>query len=372
MDDSGSSTGVKSSSTEAASEPHSAEARQDAKKNATPAPDRTTLTSALDAYKNVRLGLGERATLEDLWYCYRLLLNRPPDEIGFQNRAKLVQKGISVAELVTPFIASREFNNRLQRKIEPRTIRTQVDDLDLHVPAPSVTDTAQANAQPDAHKPHLRGLISSILAQGQFILDIGAGFGAFAVPAARKVGPEGRIVALEPASDLMRLLLANSMAHGAANIDVLPFAAADGEGFVSLVRRGEVLTSADIRQDDLVGGTERQIVYARTIDSIVPAVQKVDLIRISLDGFDYRALRGAVSLLTTHRPPIIGECAPKLLEEYSGVTGAAYLQFLRGCGYSHFVAIPKRSPALDLGNDIGKLAEMAGSMGVSSLDFFAE
>ena len=348
---------------------HSPPNKPEAGQIGTSAPDRAAQSSVLEIYKNTRLGLGERATLEDLWYCYRLFLRRPPDEVGFNNRAKLVQKGLTITDLVMPFIASKEFNSRIQRKIEPKTIRTEINGLELHAPAPPITDS---NAQPGARKSHLHGMIASILAPGQFILDIGAGFGDFAIPAAIKVGPKGRVVALEPAADLMRLLLANSMAHHTANIDVLPFAAADGDGFVTLVRQGAILTSADVKHDELVGTTDTQIAYARTLDSIVPASQKVDLIRISLDGFDYRALSGATSMLKTYRPMIIGEYAPKLLEQYSGVRAESYLKLLRDCGYSHFVAIPKRNGAIDLGSDIGKLIDMPASLGASSLDFFAE
>ncbi|MGI9377960.1 MAG: FkbM family methyltransferase [Tsuneonella suprasediminis] len=363
---------VKTRTSSAPGKQHSAEDAPAAAPVASSTSDRSAAPTALEAYQSARLGLGERATLDDLWYCYRLFLHRPPDEVGFHNRAKLVQKGVTIADLVASFIASKEFNSRVQRKVESKIISRRIDDLDLHAPSAPIAGGAGASAQQYPHKPHLRGMIASLLEQGQFILDIGAGFGDFAVPTARKVGPKGRVVALEPAPELVRLLLANALSHKVANIDVLPFAAADGEGFVSLLRQGAILTSSDIRHEDLVGPAETQIVYARTLDSIVPATQKVDLIRISVDGFDYRALSGAISLLQTHRPPIIGEYAPRLLQQYSGVTGETYLQFLRDCGYSHFVAVPKKSGAIDLGNDIGKLADILSSLGVSSLDFFAE
>ncbi|MDF0490487.1 FkbM family methyltransferase [Sphingomonas sp. H39-1-10] len=331
--------------------------------------DRPAAPSAFELYKAARLGFSEKATLDDLWNCYRLFLRRAPDETGFNSRAKLVQKGVTVAELTKPFIASREFNTLDKGKAAPRTARIEVDGLVLHAPAPPADQPADAGET--ASRAHLRGMIASLLMPGQFILDIGAGIGEFAIHAARRIGPSGRVVALEPAPQLMRLLIANSLAHEAANIDILPFAAADGEGFVSLIQRGQRLTFADVAQADLLGETDAQIVYARTIDSIVPETQKVDIVRIALAGFEFRALSGAASLLKAHRPAIIGDYAPRQLEQYSGVPGEAYLRFLKACGYSSFVAIPRRDRALDLGDDIAALAGLPARMGIGAIDFLA-
>lgn len=328
--------------------------------------------SAFDLYKSARLGLSTRATLDDLWNCYRLFLRREPDPTGFNSRAKLVQKGVTIAELTKPFIASREFGTLDQRKSESKTVRAQLDGLEFYTPAVAATPGQTANGQAGASRPHLRGMIASLLTPGQFILDIGAGIGEFAIPAARKIGPKGRIVALEPAPRLMRLLLANSLSHELANIDVLPFAAADGDGFVSLVQRGAILTSTDVSHADLIGDAETPVAYARTIDSIVPPSQKIDLVRIMVDGFEFRALSGAIATLKAHRPPIIGEYAPKLIEQYSGVAGGTYLRFLRDCGYARFTAVPRRGGGIDLGGDIAKLAELPAHLGIASIDFLAE
>lgn len=327
--------------------------------------------SAFDAYKNARLGTGGHATLDDLWNCYRLFLHREPDATGFNSRAKLVQKGVTIAELTKPFIASSEFSRLYQRKSPPKSALTEVNGLELYAPAAVVAATPPSG-QSSASRAHLRGMIASLLRPGQFILDIGAGIGEFAVPAARKIGPKGRIVALEPAPQLMRLLLANCLSHQLANVDVLPFAAADGDGFVSLVQRGTILTSADVSHADLIGDVDTPVVYARTIDSIVPVSQRVDLIRIMLDGFEFRALSGAVTTLRAHQPPIIGEYAPKLIEQFSGTEGDAYLRLLRDCGYTRFTAVPRRGSVIDLGSDIAKLAELPKLLGTASIDFLAE
>ena len=50
-----------------------------------------------------------KATIEDVFFCYRLILDRSPDPEGFLSYAKLVEKGISVGELAKIFIECPEF-----------------------------------------------------------------------------------------------------------------------------------------------------------------------------------------------------------------------------------------------------------------------
>ncbi|RIA46300.1 FkbM family methyltransferase [Hephaestia caeni] len=337
--------------------------------------------TALDLYKTARLGMGARATLDDLWYCYRLFLRRLPDEAGFGIFSKRVHAGMTVAELVELFRTSKEYEARQQQGMEPAPELTPISETQLtpitlngmNLYAPTPQTPAELHAHPsESYKPHLRGLVSSVLQSGTSVLDIGAGFGAFAIAAARKAGPTGRVIALEPDVRLVRLLLANIALHNLSNIDVLPFAAADGDGFLSLVQRDAIQTSKDVTHAELSGLAETPIVYARTIDTIIPPSQKIDLIRIAIDGFDYRALLGASTLLRRAVPPIIGEYAPGLLKEFSGVPPQTYLEYLRDCGYSRFVAITQRKQGVvDMGNDISKLAAFPAQIGAAMVDFYA-
>ncbi|WP_213979276.1 FkbM family methyltransferase [Sphingomonas sp. dw_22] len=311
------------------------------------------------------------ATLADLWNCYRLLLNRIPDPIGAPHHLECVRDGISVHNLVKHFLFSQEHLTRYRQPVQQPDgpTRTQVNGLDLYLPAPQ-TSVERTVRETGRHKPHLAGAIASVLKQGMYVVDIGAGAGAFAVHAARKVGPIGRVVALEPHPEKMRALLANVTAHALDTVDVLPFAAADGDGFIALVTSDGVASARDASFDDLTNG-DAPIVYARTLDSIIPTDQRVDFIVIALDGFDYRALAGARDILTRWRPHLIAEYAPDLLREYSGVDPADYLRLLSQAGYCRFTAISPEKGAIDLGSDVGALAALPDRLETDRIDFYA-
>jgi hypothetical protein len=48
----------------------------------------------------------------DLYYCYRLLLDRDPDKMGWRHYENEVRRGWSVRDLVHSFMTSPEFQQR--------------------------------------------------------------------------------------------------------------------------------------------------------------------------------------------------------------------------------------------------------------------
>lgn len=324
----------------------------------------------LDSYIQEKLGTGRQATYDDVWNCYRLLLNREADPDGFAAYAAGVRQGMSVNALVTLFLASAEFAYQLTKPqlAEPRQIR--LNGLDFFVPEPQTPAERQV-LETGTYKRHLSGALSSILAPGQFILDIGAGVGEFSLLAASKAGPRGRVVAFEPLARNMRLLLANCRANDVNTIDVLPFAASDSDGFLTIIRRGAILTARDPLDEDFLAGMI-DVAYARTIDSVIPTDQRVDVVRVCLDGFDFRALRGAEQMLSRCKPHLFADWAPGLLHEFSGIEPDDYLKLLVQCGYNRFTAIAPGQGAIDLGADIDKLKQMPAKIGAANVEFYAQ
>lgn len=70
--------------------------------------------TTLEDYKRIRSGTGKAATLDDLWYCYRLLLDREPDPAGFEAHAAVIGQGMTVDQLMRMFVSSPEYGLRLQ------------------------------------------------------------------------------------------------------------------------------------------------------------------------------------------------------------------------------------------------------------------
>ncbi|CAM8663344.1 MULTISPECIES: FkbM family methyltransferase [Sphingomonadales] len=310
------------------------------------------------------------ATLADVWNCYRLLLNRVPDPIGTPHHLDALRDGISIHQLVERFVLGHEFLALYSPPAPPGPLLMAINGIELHLPAPRTIADATMRAT-GYYKPHLTGVVSSILQPAMYVLDVGAGAGQFAVRAARKVGPAGRVVALEPHPGSLRSLLANILTHTPNNVDALPFGAADGDGFLTLIDEDSASTSRDVVHSDLTSGDNSMVVYARTIDSLIPIDKRVDVIKIDLDGFDHRALHGASKTLSRCRPHLLAAYAPKLLTKHSNIAPSDYLLGLRQLGYSSFVAIPDSEPPIDCGQDITALACLPDKLKSEKVDFYA-
>lgn len=65
---------------------------------------------------------------------------------------------------------------------------------------------------------------------GDVVFDVGAHIGSFALKAARLVGEEGLVVALEPELENYRILKENIELNGLENVVLLPMALSDFQG----------------------------------------------------------------------------------------------------------------------------------------------
>ncbi len=73
-------------------------------------------------------------------------------------------------------------------------------------------------------------VITSELKPGDVFVDIGANCGLFVVFAARKVGPRGRVIAIEPLPPMLARLKFNAAANGFANVSVFETAVGEAAG----------------------------------------------------------------------------------------------------------------------------------------------
>jgi len=77
-----------------------------------------------------------------------------------------------------------------------------------------------------------------------------------------------------------------------------------------------------------------------TIDSLVqkhPEFKQANLFKIDTDGYDYKVIRGAVSLLQQGRPPIFFEVSPDHLIHVGKEDPVSIFPFLAEMGYTNFL-----------------------------------
>ncbi|HUR53329.1 MAG TPA: FkbM family methyltransferase [Gemmataceae bacterium] len=132
------------------------------------------------------------------------------------------------------------------------------------------------------------------LRPGDVVLDVGANIGQYTVLAAKKVGPRGRVFAVEPGEETRRILDMNISTNGLSNVSIFSVAAwdADTELFLD-VGEADNCGSAGVR----VGPAERTTaatVPARRLGPLLRAAgcDRIDILKIDIEGAELPALRG--------------------------------------------------------------------------------
>ncbi len=163
---------------------------------------------------------------------------------------------------------------------------------------------------------------------GWTVLDVGAHQGLFTVRAAALVGPKGRVVSIEAFPRNAERLRGNIARNGLKNAVVIGAAAAEKEG------------EAELHLTDFVSGGQSLVfdgesytgtitVPLKTADGILAelGVERVDLVKIDVEGAAHRVLDGAARLLASR---------PRLVMEIEGGEAemAAMSGRLRALGYA--------------------------------------
>jgi FkbM family methyltransferase len=158
------------------------------------------------------------------------------------------------------------------------------------------------------------------LKPGTTVVDVGANMGAHTLEFARVVGPQGRVLACEPTAHAFARLLANLE----ANPDLRQRVLADqvmlmADPDASLPRRlvSSWPLGTDPERDRTLWGRPYPTTGARvsTMDRWVAEhdVDRVDLVKIDVDGNECAVLDGAVDVLSRHRPVVVCEVAAWVL-----------------------------------------------------------
>ena len=146
---------------------------------------------------------------------------------------------------------------------------------------------------------------------GTTVIDVGANLGFFTVQFARWVGPAGRVIAVEPEMENLRLLRHRLERSGlGVNVDVIEGVAAEEPGILRLAINP--FHPADHRI-----GEEGLAVRAWTIDELVAARgwPAISLVKIDVQGAEVRVLRGARATIARFHPRLFVEVDDRALEE---------------------------------------------------------
>ncbi len=147
----------------------------------------------------------------------------------------------------------------------------------------------------------------SLLSPGQRVADVGAHHGVYSVLAAKAVGADGKILAMEPHPTNVSVLRENVALNGLENVVVLDAAAGATKGMASF----HDATNGRVRPDGSTGTIAVPVVPLDEAKSDV-GWDGVDVLKIDVEGFEGEVLAGARVCLES-KPRIFLEVHPVFL-----------------------------------------------------------
>jgi FkbM family methyltransferase len=278
-----------------------------------------------------RSGGFDRATLDDLRACYRLFLRREPDPEGWAAWSALVeQHHISIQMLVDGFLTGQEFR-RLQAEAAAPVL-VSLEGYKLYVRRNDYFIGAVI-ARERQYEPHVTAAVRRLLEPEQVFLDIGANIGYFTLLAASLVGQAGSVIAFEPNPANCELIRMSIAANSAENVTLHSYAVADVARTFPLDVGGTNTNGMLLTDGAEPLDPEALMVQSVVLDSFLDPTMRVDLVKLDIEGAEPLALRGMAQLIQRHRPRLLLEFAPKLIERTSQMDPGQFLELLASWGY---------------------------------------
>ena len=133
---------------------------------------------------------------------------------------------------------------------------------------------------------------------GDIVIDVGAAFGFYTILASKRVGREGKVVAIEPQPDNFEMLNRNIKLNKLANIVTLNYAASSQKTTLKLF--DNYSTIQERAGQSLQSYIE---VSADTLDNLLrqAAIYEVNWVKVDVEGAELDVLKGAVGILSRSR-----------------------------------------------------------------------
>lgn len=152
-------------------------------------------------------------------------------------------------------------------------------------------------------------LLKQIISVGSWVLDVGAFIGTHTVAFSQFVGPAGRIYSFEPRREIYTLLLENISINNCKNVTALNLGLAESRQALrlSLMNVNGVANFGGRALDEYDSSdSEAYEIQISTIDDL--DIERIDFIKIDVEGMERRVLDGSVKSISRHRPVIFCEC----------------------------------------------------------------
>jgi FkbM family methyltransferase len=188
-------------------------------------------------------------------------------------------------------------------------------------------DTADASVSVQilagAYEPHVAATLDRILGAGDVFVDVGANVGYHSFRAVRRIGPTGRVIAVEANPENARLIARTIDVNSLTNVELVPLALSD--------RRGHVVFGSHLGTNGgFLGDAGAASASGRS--TIVPTTRlddldldRVSVVKIDVEGAEALVVDGCGATVARERPTFVMEFSREMTERVSGRSAADHL-----------------------------------------------
>jgi FkbM family methyltransferase len=183
-------------------------------------------------------------------------------------------------------------------------------------------------------EPGTVAVMQAILREGDVVLDVGANIGLTVIPAARRVGTSGRVIAVEPASRVMGLLRRSLAMDGLDGRVTLHACAAGEAAGRAVLNIGPISGHSSLL--GLPGAERTEEVEVRALDELVEPGTPVRLVKIDVEGYEPEAWRGMRRIVAENPAlAVLAEFGPEHLRR-AGISPEDWMGLFTGAGFTAF------------------------------------
>jgi FkbM family methyltransferase len=204
------------------------------------------------------------------------------------------------------------------------------------------------------HEPISTRIFRSLIKPGMHIIDIGANLGYYAFQEARIVGETGEVIAIEPVLGNVQLLKHGRELNSFKNMKILPIAIGVQNGTSKIFLQKESNCGSMLLPDSYLKTVD---VPTRDLDSLFESEQKIDYIRMDVEGFEIEIIKGMHKILDKFKPTLFIEIHLDILG-YEKVK--RFLEEIKSLGYdSKYIVDKAFEHRLLMGKDNKHIEEMS-------------
>ena len=190
-------------------------------------------------------------------------------------------------------------------------------------------------------EPNEFAYINKLLKPGMAFLDLGANIGLYTVWAARRVGKNGAVIAVEPSTREFTRLVENVRLNRLSNVYLVNAAASNTRRTAELHISDENEPGQNTLGGFIYQGVQEvgiEHVSLDTVDDILQNlhIKHIDIVKMDIEEHEFFALQGMSSLLRPSRPILLTELSDETLQK-QGCTSRQIFDFLGSFNYKAMV-----------------------------------